>query len=280
MSRHPRELDWANVSLPDTWPDRLDMKRLRSVARLLVHLARRRHAVSIPSDLQGREYIPAYVLQEFHNLPNGNYSNLFTRGYISGFDLSMLGHMQRIRRLIGEKLAGCASVLDLGCGGGATAAAIHDAGASEVWGLDPSPYLLRHAAKDHPAIRFVHGVMEDLPFPDACFDAVSVCFAFHEVPPPSIRVALSEIARVLRPGAWMMIAEPSPAQFRTSLAGMIYRYGWQGLWFGMLARLMHEPYLGAWHEFALEQEAAARGMRVVEEVDASPVRWWLLRRDG
>ena len=33
---------------------------------------------------RGKDTIPAYVLQEFHNLPNGNYSNSLMRGYIAG----------------------------------------------------------------------------------------------------------------------------------------------------------------------------------------------------
>jgi len=274
---HPRELDWANVPLPKTWPD-LDWSSPRSLLRLLLHPLRRRRRVSIPNDLWGKETIPGYVLQEFHNLPNGNYSNFLTRGYISGFDLSMLGLMREVRSNLATNLQGCRSVLDLGCGGGATGAAIQAGGVGDVWGLDPSPYLLRHAAQDHPGIRFVHGVMEDLPFPDSRFDGVCVCFAFHEMPPARIRMALREIARVLKPGGLLVVAEPSPVQFRSSFVSMVRNYGWRGGYYRTLVRLVHEPYLEKWHRFPLADEAGEAGLRVTAETDASPVRWWRLER--
>jgi len=274
---HPREMDWANLPLPKTWPD-LDWSSPRSLVRLLLHPLRRRRRVSIPNDLWGKDAIPGYVLQEFHNLPNGNYSTFLTRGYLSGFDLSMLGRMTGVRSLLAAHLRHCESVLDLGCGGGATAAAVQASGVGDAWGLDPSPYLLRHAARDHPGIRFVHGVMEDLPFPDARFDGVSVCFAFHEMPPARIRMALKEISRVLKPGGLLLVAEPSPAQFQSSFVSMVRNYGWRGGYFSLLVRFIHEPYLAKWHGFPLAEEAGKAGLRVVMETDASPVKWWRFDR--
>jgi ubiquinone/menaquinone biosynthesis C-methylase UbiE len=274
----PQDIDWANLSLPDTWPDQLNWKNPMSMARLLAHLFRKRQKVMIPRDLPGAETIPAYALQEFHHLPNGNYSRVLTRGYITGFDVSMLGHMQRVRERLAEQLAHCQSVLDLGCGGGTTAAAIQAKGVADVWGLDPSPYLLRYAAQDYPQIRFVQGVMEKLPFPNRRFDGMSACFVFHEVPPCYIRQALEEIARVLTPGGLLVIAEPSPIQWRNSCCAMIKKYGWQGGYFQLLARFVHEPFVEAWHKFALADEATKRALKILAEDDGMPVKCWLLQR--
>ena len=273
------DVDWANLTLPDTWLDQLNFRNPVSIARLLTHLFRKPQRVVIPRDLPGVEGIPEYALQEFHNLPNGNYSDVLTRGYITGFDASMLGQMRRVRAHIAERLASCHSVLDLGCASGNTAAAIDANGVTDVWGLDPSPYLLRHAARDYPHIRFVQGVMEKLPFPDQRFDGVSACFVFHEVPPFYIRQALGEISRVLKPGGILVIAEPSPIQLRHSFFSMLKKYGWKGGYFQLLARVVHEPFVEAWHKFAFADEAAKRALIMLEEDDGMPVKCWLLRRD-
>jgi SAM-dependent methyltransferase len=272
------DVDWANITLPDTWPDQLNLRNPVSIVRLLSHLFRTRSKVVIPKDLPGMDWIPEYVLQEFHHLPNGNYSDVLTRGYTTGFERSMLGQMQRVREHIAEHLASCHAILDLGCASGKTAAAIHAKGITDVWGLEPSPYLLRHAARHYPHIRFVQGVMEKLPFPDQRFDGISACFVFHEVPPLSIRQALEEIARVLKPGGLLVIAEPSPMQLRYSFFAMIRKFGWRGGYFQLLARLLHEPFVDAWHAFALADEAAKKGLKVLEEAAGMPVKCWLLQR--
>jgi ubiquinone/menaquinone biosynthesis C-methylase UbiE len=278
VAEPPHDIDWANLSLPDTWPDQLNLKNPVSAARLLAHPFRKRQTVMIPRDLPGAEAIPPYALQEFHHLPNGNYSHVLTRGYITGFDVSMLGHMQRVRERIAEHLAHCQAVLDLGCAGGTTAAVIQAKGVADVWGLDPSPYLLRYAARDYPQIRFVQGVMEKLPFPNRRFDGMSACFVFHEVPPFYIRQALEEISRVLKPGGLLMIAEPSPIQLQASFLSMIKNYGWKGGYFQLLARFLHEPFVDAWHRFALVDEGAQKALDILEEYDGMPVKCWLLQR--
>lgn len=104
-------------------------------------------------------------------------------------------------------------VLDVATGTGHTALALADAGA-EVTGLDPTPAMLDEARGLARAcgladrVRFVEGVAEALPFPDATFDIVTCRRAAHHF--PDIPLAVREMARVLRPGGSLGIADMCP----------------------------------------------------------------------
>lgn len=276
--------DWANIPLPDCWPDRLNLWHPRDLWQLARHaLGLTKTPVELPAGVPGAERIPKYILQEFHNLPNGNYSRRFTRGYITGFDRVMLGEIGKSHRRIAAQLAGQddvrhGSVLDAGCGGGGLAGVLQAAGIAEVWALDPSPYLLQHAAQDWPGIHFVQGVAEDTGFADAQFAAITACFLLHEIPPRYLQRCLAEFARILRPGGWLAVCEPSPVQFTSNLLAICRHYGWRGVYFHLLARFLNEPFLAAWHQQDLPALFAAHGFEVLDHDVGVPMRHLLLRK--
>ena len=228
--------------------------------------------------MPGREWLPKYILQEFHSLPNGNYSKRVTHGYITGFDRLMLGRMTRAREHIADQLAHCASVLDIGCGGGRTAGLLQSRGVRDVWGLDPSPYLLQHAARAFPNVHFVQGIAERTGFPDARFDGIAACFLFHEIPPTYIERALAEFHRILRPGGLVAICEPSPIQLQLSPVKLLQRNGLLGFYFWALARLVHEPFIDAWHKRSAAEMLNAAGFELLHDTHEMPVRHLLARR--
>src|SRR5262245_53369784 len=127
----PKIPDWGTVQLPDAWPDQVSLRRPSSVWRWLRCFFGARQRIEVPANLPGGTALPRYVLQGFHNLPNGNYSKRITRSYIVGFDRAMLGRMQRARRRLAEYLAGARTALDVGTGGGRTAAALRQSGVAE-----------------------------------------------------------------------------------------------------------------------------------------------------
>lgn len=267
------------MSLPDTWPDRLRLRNphaLWRIARGLLGWRRRR--VQIPDDLPGRAALPKYLLQEFHNLPNGNYSKRFTRGYITGFDRVMLGHMRQARRRIAHYLRGCRAVLDVGSAGGRTAGALREAGVPEVWGLDASPYLLQHAARDFPEVRFVQGIAEQTGFGDGRFDGIAACFVLHEIPPRYIDRCLREFHRILEPGGLLAICEPSAQQLRHPIRRLWREQGLRGLYFRWLARCVHEPFLDAWHRRDATRMLADAGFELVADEQDMPVRHLFARK--
>src|SRR5262245_17023883 len=272
---------WAEIALPDAWTDR-DARGVRGAWHLVRHaLHQRRARVELPAGLPLAAEIPSYVLQEFHNIPNGNYSNRLTRGYATGFDLAMLGRMRPARRRMARALAECRSVLDVGCGGGASTEALVAHGIPEVWGLDPSPYLLRCADARGPRARFVQGPAERTGFAAARFDGIACCFVFHELPPRAADDALVELARITRPGARLAIVEPAREQYEVGAWRLIARHGPLAAWFRVLARRIHEPFAAAWHRRDARAWLALPGFAARSDSVDFPVRMLVAaRRSG
>ena len=270
--RRPGPVDWATAELPVAWPDRLRAWLPWELAQLVWGFLRKRRPVQLPADLPGAEFLPKYLLQEFHNLPNGNYSHHVSHGYVRNFERVMLGHLASARATMAKHLLPANDLLDVGSGGGSTAAQMLASGAGHVTGVEPSPYLLRHAARRYPRVRFVQGLAERLPFDDASFDAVAVCFLLHELPPKFMRQALRECRRVLRPGGRLAICEPSPTQLRLGAWELRRRHGWRGVYFRMLAKRVHEPFVAAWHALDPVAELQAAGFTAVRDVEQFPSR--------
>lgn len=88
-------------------------------------------------------------------------------------------------------------LLDVACGPGTLAAQAAARGAEPV-GIDLADGMLALARERHPELRFVRGDVEQLPFDDASFDAVTAGFLLHHAPAPAR--AAAQLARVLTPG--------------------------------------------------------------------------------
>jgi ubiquinone/menaquinone biosynthesis C-methylase UbiE len=276
--RDPVPPRWAEIPLPDAWSDR-EASGVRGAWRLLRHaFGARRPLVELPAGLPLATEIPRYALQEFHNIPNGNYSNRLTCGYATGFDLAMLGRMRPARRQMARALAGCHAVLDVGCGGGASTEVLVAQGAPEVWGLDPSPYLLRCAAARVPLARFVQGIAEQTGFAAERFDGIACCFVFHELPPRAAEQALAELARILRPRGRLAIVEPAAEQYQTGVWRLVARHGPLAAWFRLLARGIHEPFAAQWHRRDARAWLEAHGFRVSSDRVDFPVRMLVCER--
>jgi len=271
----PAEVRWAECELPDAWPDQIAVGRPRILWRLLKALfGRKRPLVELPEGLPGADGIPKYVLQEFHGLPNGNYSKRVTAGYSRWFDRAMLGVMTTRRQRVADALKSCGSVLDIGTGGGQLAGLIKSEGVEDVWGLDPSPYLLQHAHRAFPDVHFVQGVAEDMSFSDNRFDGISACFLFHELPPKFAARALQECRRVLRPGGKLYIVEPGAEQSLGRTWDLIKRYGWRGLYFRLLARRVHEPFVPSFHRRDKVALLAEHGFELEVHASDFPTEEW------
>jgi ubiquinone/menaquinone biosynthesis C-methylase UbiE len=104
-----------------------------------------------------------------------------------------------------------ARVLELGCGRAEKTRLLAETGrvreivATEV---DVIQHTKNLQTADLPMVRFEHGGAEAIPAADASVDIVLMFKSLHHVPVPLMDQALTEIARVLRPGGVAWISEP------------------------------------------------------------------------
>ena len=111
---------------------------------------------------------------------------------------------ERVRRLLAP-FSGIEVALDAGCGTGSLTFALAEF-VAEVVGADTNPEYLeagRPAAPEN--VRFVEGDVMALPFGYAEFDLVCCHRVLHHVRRPEL--AVSELARVTRPGGRIFIAD-------------------------------------------------------------------------
>lgn len=159
---------------------------------------------------------------------------------------------RRVSRLLEFlELRDGARVLDCGCGMGFYLMVMGNLWSLELVGLDDDPERLRRAEQHGIQAELVHGDAQQLPFPDASFDAVLMTEVLEHLPDDA--QALSEAFRVLRPGGVLAVSVPHAR----------YPLAWDPfnrIWTGIGGRpIRHGPIVGIWtnHERLYEPPALA-----------------------
>src|ERR1700759_4926980 len=129
-----------------------------------------------------------------------------------------LGQNERWRRAMVDRVAGPgrpegdgALVLDVASGTAGVALQLTARTGARVVGVDLTEPMLREgqtrvaAAGMAPRIALVNGRAEQLPFPDASFDALTFTYLLRYVEDP--QATLTELARVVKPGGTMASLE-------------------------------------------------------------------------
>jgi len=132
-----------------------------------------------------------------------------------------MGQNGRWRRAMISKVSvpGGGTILDVASGTAGVAIQLAGRNGARVVGVDLTEQMLRRGVRNVTGaslgerIALVAGRAEQLPFPDATFDALTFTYLLRYVPDP--QAALHELARVVRPGGTMASLEflrpPSPA---------------------------------------------------------------------
>jgi ubiquinone/menaquinone biosynthesis C-methylase UbiE len=104
-------------------------------------------------------------------------------------------------------------VLDVGCGTGQLLldVARRMSHTGRLAGVDPGAEQIARAyakaARSGLPVEFQIGVIEQLPFSEQTFDVVFSTLMMHHLPAPLKRQGLAEIARVLKPGGRLVLAD-------------------------------------------------------------------------
>jgi SAM-dependent methyltransferase len=113
-------------------------------------------------------------------------------------DRAMIGAFAEYVRAVGEP-----DVLDAGCGTGRLIGPLRELGLV-VTGVDLSPGMLEVARSVHPDVELAAADLRRMPFPDGRFAGVVAWYSLINCAPSDLALALAEIARILRPGGYLL----------------------------------------------------------------------------
>jgi len=125
-------------------------------------------------------------------------------------------------------------------------------------GVDLSPHYVARARSLMPREMNVSLLVEnaeELPFVDSHFDAATCVFMFHELPAEVRAQVLAEMARVVRPGGIVVLADSLQLQDAPELQRELLAF----------PENFHEPYYLSYLQDDLAARMKDAGLRVVEE---------------
>jgi SAM-dependent methyltransferase len=112
-------------------------------------------------------------------------------------------------------------VFDLGCASGGLLQAVRERGNPNVLGIEPSAHAAA-LARERYGLDVRSGRLDDARLPDASLDAMLMSHVVEHLPSPSW--TLTEIARALRPGGFVVLWLPNA----DSLAARCWGEAWMG----------------------------------------------------
>ena len=113
------------------------------------------------------------------------------------------------------------NVLEVGCGRGYLAGLVSEAG-HEITGCDI--VISKKTSEKYPAVKFVEGNIEKLPFKDNSFDTVISTHTLEHV--QNLPQAISELRRVAKKELIIVVPRQRPYKYTFSLHTQFFPYEW------------------------------------------------------
>ena len=244
--------------------------------RLLADLPRARSRIlredfnDLPAEAEPGRY-PRYYARNFHYQTDGYLGHTSAALYDLQVELLFGGTADAMRRRLippvvrfaraqGYSRARPLRVLDVACGTGHLLSMLGAAlpGEACFTGVDLSPHYIARARETLPReldVSLVCDNAERLPFLDRHFDAVTNIFLLHEVPGDVRARVLAEMARVVRPGGLVVVADSIQLADAPELATEILAF----------PDRFHEPYYVGYVKDDLAARVRAAGLHVLDE---------------
>jgi ubiquinone/menaquinone biosynthesis C-methylase UbiE len=261
---YPREL----IEAQHVW------EYAQAVPRLLADLPRTRARIGrgdfqdVPGDAPER--YPSYYTRNFHYQTDGYLGHtsaalydlqveLLFGGTAAAMRRRLIPPIVRFARSLSASPARPLRVLDVACGTGRFLRMLGAALPREakLFGLDLSPHYIARARELLPRGLDVSLVCDDaerMPFLDGTFDVATSVFLLHEVPGEVSARVLSEMARVVRPGGLVVVADSIQLADAPELEREILGF----------PRRFHEPYYLGYVKDDLAGRLTAAGLRVTD----------------
>ena len=264
-------------------PDGVDpLKAARSAADVIadaraVEARRRRGGGTEARAEAGSDAYPTYYRQNFHFQSGGWFTADSARRYEDQVETLFAGTAGPMRRRALSLLAQAwrgrdhrgLRVVDLACGSGAFLADLKRTfPRAHIAGLDLSPAYLAEARTRSGVEAMVQAPAERLPFADASLDAVSCVYLFHELPPRVRPQVAAEIARVLKPGGVLALADSVQGGDEPELRRMLQSF----------PAYFHEPYYGSYQDLDVPGLFGEAGLAFVDADKAFLTKAWLFQK--
>ena len=239
-----------------------------ALPRLLFDLPRTRARIERGdfSDIAQADRYPSYYARNFHYQTEGYLGHTSAQLYDLQVELLFGGTADVMRRRLIPPVVKFARasdakplrVLDVACGTGHFLRMLGAALPSgKFYGLDLSPHYIARAREVLPRamdVSLVCDNAERLPLLDGSFDVATSVFLLHEVPGDVRERVLAEMARVVRPGGLVVVADSIQLADAPELERQILGF----------PNRFHEPYYLGYVKDDLAQRLTAAGLRVTE----------------